>query len=56
MENGAGETGIASNMLSLIERGEGNSSWTTVREIAAALDLSWRSGAERRGRRSLSVR
>lgn len=31
--------GITPNMLSLIERGEGNPSWVTVRGIAAALDV-----------------
>lgn len=32
--------GITPNMLSLIERGEGNPSWVTVRGIAAALGAS----------------
>ena len=36
----AGEAGITRNMLSLIERGQGNPSWVTVRGIAAALDMS----------------
>jgi len=36
----AGEAGITKNMLSLIERGEGNPSWTTVRGIAKALGVS----------------
>jgi transcriptional regulator with XRE-family HTH domain len=36
----AGEAGITRNMLSLIERGEGNPSWVTVRGIAKALGLS----------------
>ncbi len=31
--------GITPNMLSLIERGEGNPSWVTVRGIAAALGI-----------------
>jgi transcriptional regulator with XRE-family HTH domain len=31
--------GITPNMLSLIERGEGNPSWVTVRGIAAALGV-----------------
>jgi transcriptional regulator with XRE-family HTH domain len=36
----AGEAGITKNMLSLIERGEGNPSWATVRGIARALGAS----------------
>jgi transcriptional regulator with XRE-family HTH domain len=32
--------GITANMLSLIERGEGNPSWVTVRGIAAALGVT----------------
>jgi transcriptional regulator with XRE-family HTH domain len=36
----AGDAGISKNMLSLIERGEGNPSWTTVEGIAAALGIS----------------
>ena len=36
----AGEAGISKNMLSLIERGEGNPSWSTVEGIAAALGIS----------------
>jgi transcriptional regulator with XRE-family HTH domain len=36
----AEEAGITSNMLSLIERGEGNPSWTTVEGIAKALGIS----------------
>jgi transcriptional regulator with XRE-family HTH domain len=35
----AKKAGITPNMLSLIERGEGNPSWVTVRGIAAALDV-----------------
>lgn len=31
--------GITPNMLSLIERGEGNPSWTTFRGIAGALGI-----------------
>lgn len=37
LANGAG---ITLNMLSLIERGEGNPTWATVRGIAAALGTS----------------
>lgn len=37
LEAVAGEAGITLNMLSLIERGEGNPTWATVRRIAAAL-------------------
>lgn len=40
LETLAGQAGITKNMLSLIERGEGNPSWTTVRGIAAALGVS----------------
>ena len=36
----AGEAGITKNMLSLIERGEGNPSWVTLRGIAKALGMS----------------
>lgn len=36
----AGEAGITKNMLSLIERGEGNPSWSTLRGIAQALGIS----------------
>lgn len=36
----AGDAGITKNMLSLIERGEGNPSWSTVEGIAAALGIS----------------
>lgn len=36
----AAEAGITRNMLSLIERGEGNPSWTTFRGIAGALGIS----------------
>jgi transcriptional regulator with XRE-family HTH domain len=35
----AGEAGITKNMLSLIERGEGNPSWSTLRGIALALGV-----------------
>lgn len=35
----AAEAGITLNMLSLIERGEGNPTWATVRGIAAALGV-----------------
>lgn len=40
LETVAGEAGITLNMLSLIERGEGNPTWTTVRGIATALGVS----------------
>lgn len=40
LESLAGEAGITLNMLSLIERGEGNPTWATVRGIANALGLS----------------
>jgi DNA-binding XRE family transcriptional regulator len=36
----AGDAGISKNMLSLIERGEGNPSWSTVEGIAKALGVS----------------
>jgi transcriptional regulator with XRE-family HTH domain len=36
----ADEAGITKNMLSLIERGEGNPSWATVQRIATALEVS----------------
>ncbi len=36
----AEEAGITKNMLSLIERGEGNPSWATVQGIAKALGIS----------------
>jgi transcriptional regulator with XRE-family HTH domain len=36
----AGDAGITLNMLSLIERGEGNPTWATVSGIAAALGVS----------------
>jgi transcriptional regulator with XRE-family HTH domain len=35
----ANNAGITPNMLSLIERGEGNPSWVTLRGIAAALGI-----------------
>jgi transcriptional regulator with XRE-family HTH domain len=35
----AGDAGITPNMLSLIERGEGNPSWATVEGIAKALSV-----------------
>jgi transcriptional regulator with XRE-family HTH domain len=35
----ATEAGITPNMLSLIERGEGNPSWVTLRGIAKALGV-----------------
>jgi transcriptional regulator with XRE-family HTH domain len=38
-ESLANKAGITPNMLSLIERGEGNPSWVTVRGIAAALNV-----------------
>jgi transcriptional regulator with XRE-family HTH domain len=40
LETLAGEAGITKNMLSLIERGEGNPSWTTLSGIATALGIS----------------
>jgi transcriptional regulator with XRE-family HTH domain len=39
-ESLASEAGITPNMLSLIERGEGNPSWVTMRGIASALGVS----------------
>jgi transcriptional regulator with XRE-family HTH domain len=39
-ENLAKDAGISRNMLSQIERGEGNPSWVTLRGIAAALGVS----------------
>ena len=36
----AGEAGVTLNMLSLIERGEGNPTWETVKGIAAPLGVS----------------
>ena len=36
----AEQAGITKNMLSLIERGEGNPSWVTVQGIAKALGVS----------------
>jgi transcriptional regulator with XRE-family HTH domain len=38
-ESLATEAGITPNMLSLIERGEGNPSWVTLRGVAAALGI-----------------
>lgn len=35
----APETGITLNMLSLIERGEANPTWETVKGIATALEV-----------------
>lgn len=46
----AGEAGITKNMLSLIERGEGNPSWTTVEGIADALGTSVADLAQRAAR------
>lgn len=40
LETLASEAGITLNMLSLIERGEGNPTWATVRGIAKALGVS----------------
>jgi XRE family transcriptional regulator, regulator of sulfur utilization len=40
LETLAGEAGITLNMLSLIERGEGNPTWATVGGIAGALGIS----------------
>jgi transcriptional regulator with XRE-family HTH domain len=40
LETLAGKTGITLNMLSLIERGEGNPTWATVKGIAAALGVT----------------
>lgn len=42
--------GITKNMLSLIERGEGNPSWSTVEGIAEALGISVAKLAEKDGR------
>ena len=39
LEAVAAKAGITLNMLSLIERGEGNPTWATVRGIAAALGV-----------------
>lgn len=39
LETLADEAGITKNMLSLIERGEGNPSWTTVLGISQALGI-----------------
>jgi transcriptional regulator with XRE-family HTH domain len=39
-ESLATEAGITPNMLSLIERGEGNPSWVTLRGIAEALGVT----------------
>jgi len=39
LETVAKEAGITLNMLSLIERGEGNPTWATMKGIAAALDV-----------------
>lgn len=36
----AGKAGITPNMLSLIERGEGNPTWATVNGVAKALGVS----------------
>jgi transcriptional regulator with XRE-family HTH domain len=36
----ASDAGISKNMLSLIERGDGNPSWSTVEGIAGALGIS----------------
>jgi transcriptional regulator with XRE-family HTH domain len=36
----AADAGITLNMLSMIERGEGNPTWATVRRIAAALGVT----------------
>jgi transcriptional regulator with XRE-family HTH domain len=36
----ADEAGITLNMLSLIERGEGNPTWATARGISKALGIS----------------
>lgn len=40
LESLAADAGISKNMLSLIERGEGNPSWSTVDGIAKALGVS----------------
>lgn len=39
LEAVATDAGITLNMLSLIERGEGNPTWATIRGIAAALSV-----------------
>ena len=39
LETLAVSAGITPNMLSLIERGEGNPTWATVKGIAAALGV-----------------
>ncbi|HYQ77691.1 MAG TPA: helix-turn-helix transcriptional regulator [Solirubrobacterales bacterium] len=39
LETVAEEAGITLNMLSLIERGEGNPTWATIKGIAAAFDV-----------------
>lgn len=39
LETVAGEAGITLNMLSMIERGEGNPTWATMKRIAAALGV-----------------
>jgi transcriptional regulator with XRE-family HTH domain len=36
----SGKAGLTKNMLSLIERGEGNPSWVTLEGIAKALGIS----------------
>lgn len=36
----ASKAGITLNMLSLIERGEGNPTWATIGGIATALEIS----------------
>ena len=40
LESLASNAGISKNILSLIERGEGNPSWSTIEGIAAALGIS----------------
>ena len=40
LETVAGEAGITLNMLSMIERGEGNPTWATIKGIASALGVS----------------
>jgi transcriptional regulator with XRE-family HTH domain len=40
LENLAPRAGLALNTLSLIERGQANPTWETVKGIAAALDVS----------------
>lgn len=39
LETVAADAGITLNMLSLIERGEGNPTWATLRGIATALGV-----------------